>query len=180
MVAVTLGTGVGGGLVINGELFRGSACVAAEIGQMSIDFRGKPGTYGNTGAVEEYLGNAEVAARAMELYRASGREVPIEHCLPVALSAAARTGDPIALQIWDEFTTQLACGLANCIWLLNPDTLVIGGGVARAGSLIFGPLRRKLKGQLHKTFIQSLKIVPARFGNEAGIIGGAAIALERA
>ncbi len=179
MVAVTLGTGVGGGLVINGQLFRGSACGAGEIGQMSIDYRGKAGTYGNTGALEEYLGNREVAGRAAELYKATNRSVTEQECTPVALSAAAKKGDPVALQVWDEFTSQLACGLANCVWLINPDTIVIGGGISKAGPLLFGPLKRKLSAQLHKTFKQKLKVLPAKFGNEAGILGSAAVALER-
>ncbi|MFZ9938022.1 MAG: ROK family protein [Luteolibacter sp.] len=164
---VTLGTGVGAGLVLNGQLCSGSFCGAGEIGQMSIHYRGKPGSYGNTGAQEKYLGNREVAARAAALFKAA------------ALSAAARKGDEVALQVWDQFATQLACGLANCIWLLNPDTVVIGGGLSNAGSPLFVPLRKKLKHQLHRTFGHKLKIVRARFGNEAGIIGSAAVALER-
>jgi glucokinase len=179
MMGVTLGTGVGGGLVLNGKLYRGSFCGAGEIGQMSIDYRGKPGTYGNAGAQEEYLGNREVAARAATLFKAAGRKTTAEECSPAALSAAARKGDKVALQVWDEFATRLACGLANCIWLLNPDTVVIGGGIANAGSPLFVPLRRKLNARLHKIFRHRLRIVRARFGNEAGIVGSAAVALER-
>ena len=179
MIGVTLGTGVGGGLVLNSQLYRGSFCGAGEIGQMSINYRGKPGSYGNTGAQEEYLGNREVAARAAALFKAAGRKTTADECSPAALSAAAKKGDKVALQVWDEFTTRLACGLASCIWLLNPDTVVIGGGLSNAGSPLFVPLRKKLNAQLHKTFRHKLRIVRARFGNEAGIIGSAAVALER-
>lgn len=179
MIGVTLGTGVGGGLVLNGKLYRGSFSGAGEIGQMSINYRGKPGSYGNTGAQEEYLGNREVAARAAALFKAAGRKTTADECSPAALSAAAKKGDKVALQVWDEFATRLACGLANCIWLLNPDTVVIGGGIANAGSPLFVPLRRKLNARLHKIFRHRLRIVRARFGNEAGIVGSAAIALER-
>ncbi len=179
MVGVTLGTGVGGGLIINGQLFHGSASVAGEIGQMSIDYRGKDGTYGNTGALEEYLGIREITDRAVELYAASGNPRDQEQCEPEKLAAAATSGDEVARQVWDEFTTKLACGLANCVWLLNPDAIVIGGGIAKAGNLIFDPLRRKLSAQLHESFCTGMKIVSAKFGNEAGIIGSAAVALER-
>lgn len=179
MVGVTLGTGVGGGLVINGELFRGSACGAGEIGQMSIDYAGKPGAYGNTGALEEYVGNREMAARAVELYQLAGVKKKAEECTPAHLSAAAKKGEPVATQVWDEFTTQLASALSNCCWLINPDTIVIGGGIAKAGNLLFGPLRKKMNAQLHKTFRSEMRIIPAKFGNEAGIIGSAAVALER-
>lgn len=179
MVGVTLGTGVGGGLVLNGQLFRGSACGAGEIGQMSIDYAGKPGAYGNTGAIEEYVGNREMTARAQLLYHQAGKPMDARDCTPAKLSEAAATGDPVALQVWDEFTTQLACSLANCCWLINPDTIVVGGGIAKAGDLLFHPLRRKLDAQLHRTFKDNLRLIPAMFGNEAGIIGSAAVALER-
>lgn len=176
------------GLISNGfspletlksQLYRGSFCGAGEIGQMSINYRGKPGSYGNTGAQEEYLGNREVAARAADLFKATGRKTTAEECSPAALSAAAKKGDKVALQVWDELTTRLACGLASCIWLLNLDTVVIGGGLSNAGSLLFVLLRKKLNAQLHKTFRHKLRIVCAQFGNEAEIIGSAAVAQER-
>jgi glucokinase len=177
MIGVTLGTGVGGGLVIDGKLFRGSFSGAGEIGQMSIDYQGKPGHYGNTGALEEYVGNVETTNRAQTLYEAAGRSM--DSYTPQALAAAGKKKDPIALQVWNEYASQLACALSNCIYLLNPDTLVIGGGVARAGALLFGPLKKKLAAQLAPPFYKPLKITPAEFGNEAGIIGSAAVALER-
>ncbi len=179
MIGVTLGTGVGGGLVLNGELFRGSACGAGEIGQMSIDYKGKPGAYGNTGGLEEYVGNREMAARAATLYQQAGILKSSVDCEPHKLTEAAAAQDPVALQVWDEFTTQLASCLANCCWLINPDTIVIGGGIARAGAILFEPLQRKMNAQLHTTFSHGLKVLPAHFGNEAGIIGSAAVALER-
>lgn len=151
---------------------------AGEIGQMSIDYRSKAGTYGNAGAQEEYLGNREVAAHAATLFKVAGRKTTADECSPAALSAAARKGDKVAIQVWDAFATQLACGLANCIWLLNPDTVVIGGGIANAGSPMFVPLRRKLNARLHKIFRRRPRIVRARVGNKAGIVGSAAVALE--
>jgi glucokinase len=178
MIAVTLGTGVGGGLVFNKELYRGSAYGAGEIGQMSIDYRGAMGEHGNIGALEKYVGNREVAALARELYDKARCRVADEDCKPRALSAAARRGDPVALEVWDQFTTQLAAGLCNCVWLLNPDRIVIGGGIARAGKLLFGPLKTKMYAQLALPFRNKLRIVPAKFGNDAGIIGNAAVATD--
>jgi glucokinase len=180
MIAITLGTGVGGGLVLNGQLYRGSTYGAGEIGQMGIDYAGRMGEHGNVGALEKYVGNRETTARARELYAKARCRVSPEDCEPRALSAAARRGDPIALQVWDEFTTQLTAGLSAAVWLLNPDRIVIGGGVARAGKVLFDPLKRKLQSQLAESFRRGLKIVPANFGNDAGIIGAAAVALELA
>lgn len=180
LVAVTLGTGVGGGLILDGRLFHGSASGAGEIGQMSVDHRGRAGTYGNTGALEEYVGNNEIAARARKLYREAGRTIGESDCSPAALAAAAREGDAVALRMWDEIAGYLACGLSNCVWLLNPDVIVIGGGIARAGRVLFDPLREKLRNRLADTFRKELKVVPARFGNDAGIIGSAAVARSAA
>ncbi len=178
MVAVTLGTGVGGGLVFNGELYRGSAFGAGEIGQMGIDYRGVMGQHGNIGPLEKYVGNREVAATAREFYNKARCRVTDEDCKPRALSAAARRGDPVALEVWDHFTSQLAAGLCNCVWLLNPDRIVIGGGISKAGKLLFEPLKTKMHAQLALPFRQKLKIVAAKFGNDAGIIGAAAVAMD--
>jgi glucokinase len=180
MIAVTLGTGVGGGLVLNGQLYRGSTFGAGEIGQMGIDYEGVRGEHGNIGALEKYVGNREVATLAALLYAQARCRVSPEDCEPRALSAAARRGDPIAKQVWDIFTTQLAAGLCACVWLLNPDRIVIGGGVSKAGDIVFGPLKKKMAAQLAKSFRSQLKIVPAKFGNDAGIIGSAAVALDLA
>jgi glucokinase len=179
MIAVTLGTGVGGALVIGGQLYRGSAFGAGEIGQMSIDYAGRMGEHGNRGALEKYVGNRETRARAVELSREAGRKVAESDCEPHLLAAAARRGDKVALAVWDEFTTQLAAGLSACVWLLNPDRIIIGGGVAKAGTVVFDPLRRKIREQVAEPFRKGLKIVPAKFGNDAGIIGAAGVALSR-
>ena len=180
MIAVTLGTGVGGGLILNGALYRGSTFGAGEIGQMGIDYAGRIGEHGNIGALEKYVGNREVTARARELYAKARCRVAAEDCEPRALSASARRGDPIALKVWDEFTTHLAAGLCSVVWLLNPDRIVIGGGIARAGKLLIDPLKAKLRAQLAESFRSKLKVVPAKFGNDAGIIGSAAVALDLA
>ncbi|CAN5235739.1 ROK family protein [soil metagenome] len=180
LIATTLGTGVGGGLVLEGKLFHGSKSGAGEIGQMSIDVAGRPGSYGNTGALEEYVGNNEIAARAKYLYQLADREVSAADCSPVRLSAAAVAGDPVAAKIWDEISTMLACGLSNCVWLLNPDAVIIGGGISKAGDLLFRPLRSKMRAQLADTFCRDLRIEPAAFSNDAGLIGSAAVGLDAA
>lgn len=180
MIAVTLGTGVGGGLVLDGRLYRGSTFGAGELGQMTIDCAGPLWVHGNPGALEGYIGNGPISKRAEALYKKAKQKTTPEQCKPQALAAAARKGDPVAQQVWDEFTTRLAAGLASAVWLLNPDRIVIGGGISKAGPLIFTPLKKKLKAQLAKSFTAKLEIVPARYGNDAGIIGSAAVALDAA
>jgi len=180
LVCLTLGTGVGGGIIANGQMVRGARHGAGEVGQTSIDFRGRRGHYGNLGALEDYIGNNEIAAAASEAYHAAGIHKSAADCTPAALATAAHGGDPIALAIWDDVAEKLACTVMNCCWLLNPEAVVIGGGVARAGDLIFGPLTSHLYAQLSGPFKDHLMILPARFGNEAGMIGAAAMALEAA
>lgn len=180
MVAITLGTGVGGGIVSNGHMVRGSQFGAGEVGQTSIDWEGRSGHYGNKGALEEYVGNQQIASRAKEIYEENGISRSLSDCTPAQLSAAAHGGDPVALKIWDEISRRLASALMNCCWLLNPKAIIIGGGVSKAGDVLFGPLTEHLYSQLSPPFKESLMVLPARFGNEAGAIGAAAMALEAA
>ncbi|MEY3394464.1 MAG: hypothetical protein RL346_700 [Verrucomicrobiota bacterium] len=180
LVCVSLGTGVGGGVIVNGEMVRGANYGAGEIGQTSIDFQGRRGHYGNLGALEDYIGNREIASDAMQAYHAAGIHKDTEECSPAALADAARHGDEIALGCWNRIGRILATSMMNACWLLNPEALIIGGGVARAGDLLFNPLREHLLSQLSDPFKQHLAILPAKFGHEAGIIGAAAVAMEQA
>lgn len=178
LVAITLGTGVGGGIVANGQMIRGARFGAGEVGQMSIDWQGIRGTYGNLGALEEYIGNQEITQLAHKRYQQDELHRSPAECTPAHLSKNAAAGDPIAIELWDGIAARLATALMNCCWLLNPDALIIGGGMAKAGEILFTPLRRHLFEQLSEPFTEALQILPARFGNEAGMIGAAALAIE--
>ena len=180
LVCAALGTGVGGGIIANGQMIRGARFAAGEIGQSSIDYQGRKGHYGNLGALEDYIGNREIAADALAAYEAAGIKKDIEDCSPAALAEAARGGDAIALARWDLIGRMLATAMMNACWLLNPEAIVIGGGVARAGDLLFTPFREHLLRQLSGPFKDGLAILPAAFGHEAGTIGAAALALEEA
>ncbi|MFK7910655.1 MAG: ROK family protein [Akkermansiaceae bacterium] len=178
LVCITMGTGVGGGIITHGHMLRGAQSVAGELGQTSIDYRGRKGAYGNLGALEDYIGNNEIAADARDYYSAKGIERSISDCSPAALSASANEGDPVAVEIWESIARKLATTAVNACWLLNPDAIIIGGGVAKAGPLLFGPLEKAINEQLSPAFSDHLEIIPARFGNEAGIIGAASLALD--
>lgn len=176
-VCVTLGTGVGGGLILNGQLFRGASHAAGEIGQMSIDLNGVPGPYGNTGALERYIGNRQITEMAAAIYRERGAELPTDYS-PEALAELAGDGDAIALEVWAKVAHCLGFCLMSVVYLLNPEAIVVGGGVSEAGNLLFDPLRKTLKKSLTAECFDHLKIVPARFGNTAGMIGSSAMATE--
>ncbi len=176
---VTLGTGVGGGLILNGELFRGSRFAAGEIGQMSVDLYGVDGPYGNRGALERYIGNRQIEALARQKYFDAGKDRP-EDLSPANLARLANEGDAVAMAVWDQVATYLSACLMSIIYLLNPDAVVVGGGVAHAGDILFEPLRQKLKNSLTTECFDHLVISHARFGNTAGIIGCSTMARELA
>ncbi|MEG2327048.1 MAG: ROK family protein [Akkermansia sp.] len=178
LLCLTLGTGVGSGIIINEQLLRGVTCSAGELGQTSIDYKGRRGHYENRGALETYIGNRELAADARVLYAASEQDKAIADCNPIALEKAALQGDPIAIKVWTDLAHKLACALINCCYLLNPDTIIIGGGVAKAKDLLFVPLKQCMKEQLPAPLMEGLEIIPAKFGTEAGIIGAAALARD--
>jgi glucokinase len=176
-ICITLGTGVGGGLILGGQLYRGSNFAAGELGHASVDLHGPRGVYGNPGDLEVYVGNRQIAERAARLYTAAGHPRTVECCTPLDLQALAGTGDHIALALWDAIGTEIGAALANAVWLINPDVIVIGGGVAAAGDLLFQPIRRTICERTSKLFNEQLKVVPAELGNDAGILGNAALAL---
>ncbi len=180
VVCVTLGTGVGGALILDGRLYRGARLGAGEIGHMSIDYKGIVGPYGNFGGLEEYVGNQQIAERAAQRYQAAGQAKSAQECTPVDLAKAAIAGDPVAQGIWTDVGTEIGAALASVIWILNPDTIVIGGGIARAGDLIFSPIEQAVKQRTIRYFNEKLRIVPAQLGNDAGIIGCATLALDEA
>ena len=177
VVALTLGTGIGGGLIIGGKLYRGTGFAAGELGNHSIDYRGPENTYGLRGALECYMGNRQICELAKE--RFDGRQEPVGGWNPQIVTSLAIEGDPIAIEIWNQVAEWLASALASTAWLLNPDAFVIGGGIACAGDFLFDPLRKKINNQVSDVIAKDLKIVPAHFGKEAGIIGSAAQALDK-
>ncbi len=178
VVCVTLGTAVGGALILNGRLYRGATYVAGEIGQTSIDYNGVDFVYGNKGALEAYVGHRQISAFAKELYKQHGRTLSDDEAHLDHLSKAADEGDTVADDVWRSVGLKIGVGLTNVIWLVNPDRIVIGGGVANAGERLFRYIRQTIQSRCEKTFWRNLDIVPATLGNDAGIIGAASLALE--
>ena len=177
-ICLTLGTGLGAGLILDGKLFHGSRFAAGELGMMMLEPKsGVDGPYGNAGFVESYLGLKCIAMRAVELYQQAGQNRTEESCDPIHLSQAARQGDLVANQVWKEAGETLGLALANVLWLLNLDTIVIGGGIAKAGDLLFQPIRATINRCTHPVIHEKLSIFPAHYENNAGIVGAATLAL---
>ena len=180
LVCLTLGTGIGGGIVLHDRMLRGRNVSAAELGQTSIHYGGRVGPFGNRGAVEEYIGNNEMAADAAALYTAAGTPRSAAECTPKLLEAAARAGDPIARRVYEEFAEKLACLIMNMMYALVPEAFIIGGGVAKAGDLLFTPLEARLREQLVPVHAAALRLLPAHFGADAGLIGAGLMAAHYA
>ena len=178
LVCITLGTGVGGGVIVNNQMVRGAHYAAGELGQASIDYNGTLGNYNNKGALEKYIGNNQIAEFVHEQYAAAGIDKPLSQCFPVDLSTYAKDGCEVALACWDEIARKLAASVGSACWLLNPDAVVIGGGVANADELLFEPFKKHLFAQLNGPFKDQLQILKAHFSNEAGILGAAELSAD--
>ena len=176
VVALTLGTGIGGGLIIDGKLYRGSNFAAGELGNFSIDYQGPENTYGLKGALECYMGNKQICDLAEKEF--IDMKMPDGGWTPERVTDLALEGNATAIAIWDQIADWLASALASTAWLLNPDAFVVGGGVAKAGHFLFDPLTEKIKNQVSDIISNDLKILPAFFGNESGMIGSSAQALD--
>lgn len=187
LIAVTLGTGIGGGVVIGGEVHHGASDVAGEIGHMTIDSTGRRCNCGNYGCLEAYASGPAIAARAVE-----GLETGVTSALPEmvegdlsAITAetvyeAIVAGDLYARDVMRETARLLGTGLANLINVLNPEMIVISGGVTRAGDHIFEPLRAEVRRRAFRQAADACRIVASELGEQAGVVGAAAtFRLER-
>jgi glucokinase len=181
LVCLTLGTGVGGGIVIDGKLYRGVSFSAGEVGHVSIHEDGTLCACGGVGCVETYVGNR----RIIELAQAKLKEKKSllnqwvnqgAILTPRLIVQAARKQDTIAVEIWKEIGTHLGVALASVVNLLNPEKIVIGGGVANAGDLLLDVVRKTVKERAMKGPADSVRIVKAQLGEDAGIVGAAVLA----
>lgn len=184
LLMVTVGTGVGGGVVTNGSLYRGGFGVAAEIGHLRVVPGGRPCGCGNFGCLEQYASGRALVRNAREqahrpeaadlLARAGGDVGAIDGPL---VTTAAQEGDPFAVAALAEVGRWLGESLASLAAILDPAVVVIGGGVVEAGDLLLTPVREAFEGELtgrgHRPV---LDIRAAAFGNRAGVIGAADLA----
>ncbi|MFM9447933.1 ROK family protein [Streptomyces acidiscabies] len=175
-LCMVVSTGVGGGLVLGGRLHPGPTGNAGHIGHISVDLDGDDCPCGGRGCVERIASGPNIARRALDN---GWRPGPDGDATAAAVAAAARAGDPAAVASFDRAAQALAAGIAATATLVEIDIVVIGGGVGKAGDILFGPLRRHLADYATLSFVQGLTIVPAQMGTDAGLVGAAAAALVR-
>jgi len=188
VVCLTLGTGVGGAIVINGEVFRGAHGLAGEIGHMTLDLQGPECACGARGCLENYVGNRFIVENAVKrleknshgpqgnilLKMAGGDPGKIT---PKMLAEAAYEGDKIAIEIWRETGHYLGTALAVLVNLINPECFIIGGGVAKAGAILFDEMRNTMASLAMNDLGKETPILEAQLSEDAGIIGAATAAI---
>jgi glucokinase len=165
MILLTLGTGVGGGVILNRQLFVGRGGAAGELGLVSVDLNGPPCNSGNRGSLEQH-----VSAQAIR--RRMGQE-------PRELALKARNGDEAAIAFWQNYGRELAAGIASAVYILTPEAVVIGGGISASADLFFPTLKDELEQRVAFTSREGLQVLVAKLGNQAGMIGAAHLAWQR-
>ncbi|MCA1595456.1 MAG: ROK family protein, partial [Chloroflexi bacterium] len=185
MVYVGLGTGVGGGLVLDGELLLGRHGAIGEIGHHTIDPDGPLCACGNYGCWEAFVGRDRIVRRAL-LKLQAGRASSLlsapddgRGLTPRIIGDAAASGDAVALEVLEETGHYVGIGVANLINVMNPQRVVVGGGVAQAGDLLFAPMRRTVQARALPYQRWDCDIVPAQLGSDAGVRGAVVLALTR-
>ncbi|MFA5117907.1 MAG: ROK family protein [Candidatus Omnitrophota bacterium] len=170
VVCLTLGTGVGGGLILEGKLYHGSTYAAGEIGHMPLNESGPKCNCGGKACLEAYIGNNRIAAEVKRLFK---KDISLEK-----VSLLARSGNRTALRVWVNMGKRLGLALSSIVNLLNPDCIVIGGGVAGAGKVLFDTVRETIRERAMCVQAKNVKIVKASLGYDAGMIGAALFVRE--
>jgi glucokinase len=178
MILLTLGTGVGGGIILNKRIWHGADGMAGEIGHMTLVPDGRPCSCGNCGCLEMYASSRGILRsyeeRSQPESRGAGPATSEE------VYEAARNGDPLALSVMGDMGRMLGIGLANLINIFNPERIVIGGGVKDAWPLFIEAARQEISRRAFEVPAKRSEIVQSLLGDDAGVIGAAAVALQMA
>ena len=186
VIGLTLGTGIGGGIVRDGTVHHGASDAAGEFGHMVIDFDGPVCGCGNHGCLEAYASGVNIARRARELM-ADGRATTLrtlsggnaDRVTAELVYEAATSGDPLAVQVAADTARYLGIGIANLVNIFNPDMVVVVGGVSRAGDALFAPLRREVAARAFVPANDACRVVPGALGGLAGVYGAARAFLDQ-
>ncbi|MBI2847671.1 MAG: ROK family protein [Chloroflexi bacterium] len=186
LIYMTVSTGIGGGIIINGELYEGASGGAGEIGHMIIDMNGPKCNCGNTGCLEMLASGTAVAREAIrrlgqgEESALTGMvEGNLENITAEIVGTAAQNGDGLALEVVNQAATYLGVGLTNLVNIFNPEVVVIGGGLVKMGDLLLGPARRVVRERAFPLLVRAVRIVTARLGDDTGVFGAAVFAYQQ-
>ncbi len=186
-IGITIGTGIGGGIILDGRLYHGASDVAGEIGHTTIDTEGRRCKCGNYGCLEAYASGPNIALRAVEELEA-GAESRLRTLVngdfrkitAQTVYQAAADGDELALEVVNDTAKFLGVGIGNLLNVFNPEVVVVCGGVTLAGDHLFEPLRREAARRAFKPAVAACRIVPGELAGTAGVYGAAKAFLEQA
>jgi glucokinase len=182
LIGFTLGTGIGGGIVLNGQIYHGCSDVAGELGHMTIDSTGRRCKCGNYGCLEAYASGPAIALRAVEGIEAGAETMltemvqgRLDQITAATVYEAAAQDDVYANEVIKDTAKFLGAGVANIINILNPEMVVIAGGVTRAGEHLFAPLRSEVRLRAFRAAEEHCRIVPGELPGTAGVVGAVAV-----
>ena len=186
LILLTLGTGIGGGIIINGKLYAGPCGSAGEIGHMTVDVNGPRCSCGNIGCLEMLVSGTAVSREAIRRIRQGERssltkivEGEIENITAEKIGVAAQDGDSLALEVILKAANYLGVGMVNLVNIFNPEMIIVGGGMARMGNLLLNPARQVVGERAFQLPAQAVRIVPAQLGDDAGVLGAAIFAFQQ-
>ncbi|MBW4523012.1 MAG: ROK family protein [Scytolyngbya sp. HA4215-MV1] len=165
LILLTLGTGVGGAVFLNGELFVGHNGAAGELGLITLNPAGPQCNSGNDGSLEQY-------ASIQAIRRSTGRE-------PHEWGQLAENGDTAALEFWQHYGRDLGAGLASLIYVLTPEAVILGGGISASAKFFFPAMRAEIERRVLFSSRQRLQLLQAELGNQAGMVGAAKLAWQK-
>jgi glucokinase len=182
VIGMTIGTGIGGGLIIDGQLFHGASDVAGEIGHTTIDLNGRHCKCGNYGCLEAYASGPAIATRAREVLvrEETASLLPgmvggeLERITAELVYKAAQKGDAVASEIVRDTARYLGVGIANLLNVLNADVVVVAGGVTQAGDALFTPLTAEVRRRAFRPAVDAARIVSGALPGTAGVVGAVA------
>jgi len=185
VLGLTLGTGIGGGIIVNGRLYHGASDVAGEVGHMTIETQGRRCACGNYGCLEAYASGPNIAQRAREALEA-GEPSILPEMVGGDLSLitahevyeANDRGDAVAHEVVRETARFLGAGVASLLNIFNPDVVVLAGGVTRAGPALFDPLRAEVRRRAFRPAVEAARIVPGALQGTAGVVGAVKVFLD--
>jgi len=185
-IGITIGTGIGGGLILDGKLYHGASDVAGEIGHTTIDTEGRRCKCGNYGCLEAYASGPNIALRAVEEIEAGAvSRLPslvggdLSKVTAQTVYQAAQDGDDLALEVVNDTARFLGVGIGNLLNVFNPEAVVVCGGVTLAGDHLFVPLRREVARRAFKPAVTACRIVPGELAGTAGVYGAAKAFLDQ-
>ncbi len=177
LVCITVGTGIGSGIILNGQLIRGAGMAAGELGHIIVqEHNGEICGCGNTGCVEAVASGPAIVKQA-ELYLMTGKSTKFKELAagsaitPEIVAEAALLGDGVARAIFQRTGYWIGIALSSVVNLLNPEVIIVGGGVAQAGHLLLDPIRETINKRALKLSAAAVRIIPAELGNRAGVVG---------